>query len=114
MRKSIEGNLKTWEKSTRRLCDLSVVSPIEHGKILTWTTPGQQDEVFPSDPKVLLYGWHIFHCLYIVLYGKLDFIQMFRDTEWLLSKDFLIAAEHAGQCAKASKSRSSAIMPICG
>lgn len=105
--KCIEQNIATWESSVRRLYGESTSSSTSGKAPFMVRAPGQQwrhDDDFPSEPKLLLYGWHIFHCLHIVLYGKLDLIQMFRNTEWLLSNDFLLAAEHAGQCAKAGHS----------
>lgn len=103
MRESIEKNMGTWKSSVRGLCtvaDASRDTPAE--RVWLQTEPWKQDDLFPSEPKILLYGWHIFHCLYILLYGKADLVEMFSDTEWLLSNDFLVAADHAGQCARES------------
>ncbi|KAH8659775.1 hypothetical protein BX600DRAFT_513447 [Xylariales sp. PMI_506] len=104
MRQSIEESLDIWSSSVRSLCGTSpAYSAGDRSSFKVWSLNEwrveQPETTYPSEPKLLLYAWHIFHCLYIVLYGKLDLFQMYRDAEWLLSNDFLIAAEHAGQCA---------------
>lgn len=109
MRKSIEENLNTWETSVRRLSPRAR-PPVRNrsghaASVIVWQLGRQRhddndDEVLPSEPRVLLYAWHIFHCLYIVLYGKLDLVCMFHDTDWLLSNDFLVATDHASKCVR--------------
>lgn len=42
--------------------------------------------------------------MYVLLYGKMDFVAMYNDASWLASwlasPDFLLAGEHAVACAK--------------
>lgn len=102
MRESIQQNLDTWRQSIRRhfpqqSCD-SISTRARDGDVVDGLQ--ERETSYPSDPKMLLYGWHLFHCFHILLYGKMDLIEMFSDTDWLLSRDFLITAEHAGHCAK--------------
>jgi len=53
-----------------------------------------------SYPKVVLYGKHLYHCMHILLYGTMDFVQMYNDLEWQSSSEFLKAGEHANFCGK--------------
>lgn len=104
MRESTQRNLDNWEASVRRHfpaqhCDS--ISDRARDRDVAHTLQ-EQSRSYPSEPKMLLYGWHLFHCFHILLYGKMDLVQMFSDTDWLLSRDFLVTAEHAGHCAKES------------
>jgi hypothetical protein len=51
-------------------------------------------------PRLARYGEHLHHCMYVLLYGKMDFVAMYNDTSWLASPDSLLAGEHAVACAK--------------
>ena len=51
-------------------------------------------------PRIAMYAEHMYHCMWILLYGKLDLGLMYGDTEWLSSVEFLKAGDHAVACAK--------------
>ena len=54
----------------------------------------------PSNvPKVAYYGLHMYHCMFILLHGPMDIVQMYKDHAWQASSDFLAAGEHAAACA---------------
>jgi xylanolytic transcriptional activator XlnR len=94
MRESTQRSLETWSASIDRNCKDSIAEGAGQAQ--------QEDSPFPSESKLLLYGRHIFHSFFILLHGKMDLVEMFNDTSWLLSHDFLVAAEHAEECVKAS------------
>lgn len=104
MREATQRNLDAWEASVRRHSqDQNCDNISARARDMTaGDSLQEQHRSYPSEPKLLLYGWHIFHCFHILLYGKMDLVQMFRDTDWLLSRDFLVTAEHARHCAKES------------
>jgi hypothetical protein len=57
--------------------------------------------LLPDDPSLpALYAQHIYHTLYVILYGKLDLINMLDDYEWLASEHFVIAGDHAVKAAQ--------------
>ncbi|CAK7217093.1 hypothetical protein SCUCBS95973_003034 [Sporothrix curviconia] len=106
LRSTLEHNMATFEKSVRELhvrkMRASRAGASAAISVMVWDA-GQLrdlDTEFPSEPKLLLYAWHMLHCMYTLLYGKLDPVDIFQDTEWLLSNDFLLAAEHADKCTK--------------
>ena len=102
-RTAIERNLGIWMCSLRRQLgevdrtELRLDGPsVEHVN-----EDSETDRIkLESYPKQVLYGRHICHCLYILLYGKMDFVDMYRDSEWLSSPDFLKAGDHANSCAR--------------
>lgn len=116
LRSSIVQNMGTFDRSVRdlvararRASQTSNSSPDQAGVSVMVLDSGQLrdldrdfEEEYPSEPKLLLYAWHMLHCMYTTLYGKLDPVDIFQDTDWLLSKDFLVAAEHADKCTKVS------------
>ncbi|KFZ20702.1 hypothetical protein V502_03051 [Pseudogymnoascus sp. VKM F-4520 (FW-2644)] len=53
-----------------------------------------------TTPHIAMYAEHMYHCMWILLYGKLDLGLMYGDTEWLSSTEFLKAGDHAVYCAK--------------
>lgn len=53
-------------------------------------------------PALAYYALYIYHCLHILIYGQMDLISMYEDTEWQASSDFLAAGEHAIVCANVS------------
>jgi hypothetical protein len=55
-------------------------------------------------PKIVLYAKHLYHCMHILLYGKMDFVSMYSDLEWQASPGFLAAGEHANRCAELAES----------
>ncbi|CAK7244555.1 MAG: hypothetical protein STHCBS139747_006097 [Sporothrix thermara] len=106
LRSTLEQNMATFDRSVRELHDRTRRANQAGGtaaiSVMVWDA-GQlhdPDSEFPSEPKLLLYAWHMLHCMYTLLYGKLDPVDIFQDTEWLLSNDFLLAAEHADKCTK--------------
>ncbi|KAK5062008.1 hypothetical protein LTR44_003383 [Exophiala sp. CCFEE 6388] len=58
---------------------------------------GPQD--LPTSPLIACYAYHIYHCLYVLLYGLMDLVSMYENTEWQASRDFILAGEHAMACA---------------
>lgn len=56
----------------------------------------------PGTPTAAYYGLHMYHCMFILLYGPMDLVRMHTDLEWQMSADFLIAGEHAVACANVS------------
>ncbi|CAK7204980.1 hypothetical protein SEUCBS139899_007743 [Sporothrix eucalyptigena] len=106
LRATIEQNMAVFSKSVRELHDRTRknyrMENLVGVSVMVWDAGELRDldKEFPSEPKLLLYAWHMLHCMYTILYGKLDPVDIFEDTEWLLSNDFLIAAEHADKCTK--------------
>jgi xylanolytic transcriptional activator XlnR len=110
LRAAVEQNMEKYDKSVRELQERASLaaraSDVSPGvSIMVWDAgqlrdPNDVNEEFPLEPRLLLYAWHMLHCMYTILYGKLDPVDIFQDTEWLLSNDFLIAAEHADKCTK--------------
>lgn len=109
IRGKIEHHLETWNDSLQHhLCDIPSI-----GKVASDCQPyGVYDSALyvPGKvevPNAVLYAKHIYHCMYILLYGAMDFIEMYNDAAWQSSADFLHAGEHANNCAKVSRCQSS-------
>jgi hypothetical protein len=56
-------------------------------------------KVYPETPTVAYYALHLYHCMHILVYGKMDLINMYDDIEWQKSPSFIKAGEHAVSCA---------------
>ncbi|PYI32043.1 hypothetical protein BP00DRAFT_435704 [Aspergillus indologenus CBS 114.80] len=56
-----------------------------------------------SNPAVAYYGLHMYHCMFVLLYGRMDVVRMYHDLEWQASPDFLTAGEHAVACANVAR-----------
>ncbi|GLA07842.1 hypothetical protein AnigIFM60653_009081 [Aspergillus niger] len=50
-------------------------------------------------PTVAYYGFHMYHCMFVLLHGPMDVVRMYQDLTWQSSSDFLTAGEHAVACA---------------
>lgn len=53
-------------------------------------------------PPVAYYGFHMYHCMFVLLHGPMDVVRMYQDLTWQSSADFLTAGEHAVACANVS------------
>jgi hypothetical protein len=58
----------------------------------------------PGTSALAYYGLHMYHCMFVLLHGPMDVVQMYQDHEWQASSDFLSAGEHAVACANVSLS----------
>jgi xylanolytic transcriptional activator XlnR len=94
VRSNIEQNLITWMQSLRRR-----VAELEPTSGPLGLNDTNYDDI-TQRPRLALYGEHLHHCMYVLLYGKMDFVAMYNDASWLASPDFLLAGEHAVACAK--------------
>ncbi|CZR63737.1 uncharacterized protein PAC_13634 [Phialocephala subalpina] len=90
IRNNIEQNLRLWD---RTLQDLLARTPY-------LANYGAANPNSTASSKVVLYGRHIWHCLHVLLFGRMDFVEMYRDLSWQASTDFVQAGEHAISCAK--------------
>ena len=98
-RQAIEQNLRLWMYSLRlKLGD------VELGQDEPNVEKDEETEAdwirITSHPLLAIYGRHVHHCMYMLLYGRVDFVEMYKDTEWISSPDFLEAVDHASRCAK--------------
>jgi hypothetical protein len=102
IRNVIEQNLQSWNSSLQQQLHGFLRSGNPSKEIGAYE-PCDQELYIPQKslyPKVVLYGKHLYHCMHILLYGTMDFIQMCNDPQWQSSSDFLKAGEHANSCAK--------------
>lgn len=53
-------------------------------------------------PTVAYYGFHMYHCMFVLLHGPMDVVRMYQDHAWQASSEFLTAGEHAVACANVS------------
>ena len=59
------------------------------------------NELPPDSEKTYsLYAAQIHHTLYIMLYGNFDLLVMLNDMQWIGSKNFLVACDHAMAAAE--------------
>lgn len=79
IRQNIEQNLKLWDRAL-------------HSRL-------SQDDML-AEMQVVLYSRHLWHCMHIILYGTMDFVEMYRDLTWQASSSFVAAGEHAIACAQ--------------
>ena len=84
MRGKILQDLQTWFDSLQELV------PSDFCKMTTTSSEA---------PIVAYYALHLYHCLHVLVYGKMDLINMYHDTEWQASADFVKAGENAMTCA---------------
>ncbi|BCS04224.1 Zn(II)2Cys6 transcription factor [Aspergillus luchuensis] len=54
-------------------------------------------------PPVAYYGFHMYHCMFVLLHGPMDVVRMYQDLTWQSSADFLTAGEHAVACANVAR-----------
>ncbi|OJI82498.1 hypothetical protein ASPTUDRAFT_123034 [Aspergillus tubingensis CBS 134.48] len=54
-------------------------------------------------PPVAYYGFHMYHCMFVLLHVPMDVVRMYQDLTWQASPDFLTAGEHAVACANVSR-----------
>ncbi|PWY68391.1 hypothetical protein BO70DRAFT_374357 [Aspergillus heteromorphus CBS 117.55] len=54
-------------------------------------------------PAVAYYGFHMYHCMFVLLHGPMDVVRMYQDLAWQASSEFLIAGEHAVACANIAR-----------
>jgi hypothetical protein len=87
-------NLEQWIQSLNRKIGLDDSASFEQDD-----NPSQID----AHPRLAIYARHVYHCLHILLFGQMDLVQMYNDSHWLSSPDFIKAGEHAGQCSKVKK-----------
>ncbi|OJJ50600.1 hypothetical protein ASPZODRAFT_55029 [Penicilliopsis zonata CBS 506.65] len=95
IRETIEIHLGHWYRSFKQsvgleFCDIAQPEPSS-------AAPTKQY------PKVAYYGLHMYHCMFILLYGLMDVVRMYEDLEWQASSDFIIVGEHAMACASVAK-----------
>lgn len=91
IRENIQRNLNSWLESFR-----AHVPPAFCDSI---TKPSSAYLRSVAVPCMSYYGLYLYHCLHILLYGKMDLVCMYEDVEWQVSPDFLKAGEHATACA---------------
>ncbi|KAK0387014.1 hypothetical protein NLU13_5328 [Sarocladium strictum] len=94
VRGKIEDHLQSWYASFRRfatgdLCQVSLpnynlVDPFQH-------------------PTVAYYALHLYHCMHILLFSRMDALQMYNDLEWQSSPGFIAAGEQAMSCANVAR-----------
>ncbi|PYH42273.1 fungal specific transcription factor domain-containing protein [Aspergillus saccharolyticus JOP 1030-1] len=89
-RKVIIQNLRLWLDSFESLVEPSFCRIAE---------PGCELMPSPNAPAVAYYGLHMYHCMFVLLHGRMDVVRMYHDLEWQASADFLTAGEHAVACA---------------
>lgn len=89
IRGQIEKKLEMWMASLQRQ-----VSQYKSREV------PQRDVSTSTWHRLALYAEHMYHCMYILLYGKMDFVAMYNDIAWLASPDFIKAGEHAMACGK--------------
>jgi hypothetical protein len=101
IRDNIQQNLRVWERTLqeRLLRNSASVISQEDSNYFGIKPPKNDSDNFS---KVVLYGRHIWHCLHILLFGTMDFVEMYKDLSWQASADFVQAGEHAISCAKVS------------
>ncbi|KAF8853852.1 hypothetical protein BDZ45DRAFT_706805 [Acephala macrosclerotiorum] len=90
IRNNIEQNLRIWDRTLQDIL-IQNTDPTNLDAANTGST---------ASSKVVLYGRHIWHCLHVLLFGTMDFVEMYRDHSWQASTDFIQAGEHAISCAK--------------
>jgi len=88
IRETIQRNLKDWLESFQTHLPPGFCEP-----------PTKDSLAFSNVPTIAYYGLHLYHCMHILLYGQLDLICMYQDTQWQASPAFIKAGEHAVACA---------------
>ena len=95
-------DLALWKLSLRQKLDqngfaVKLIEQIidDHDKISSPSPENLRDI-----PLATIYGIHVYHCLQVLLHGKMDYIHMYEDNRWISSPDFLKVGFHSGRCAK--------------
>lgn len=99
IRNNIEQNLQVWHRtlenhlahqaSTRT--QINTIDSLTHAEL---------SSAMSHNSKAILYGRHVWHCLHILLFGTMDFVEMYKNLTWQASSDFVQAGEHAMSCAQ--------------
>lgn len=97
MQKNILQNLEIWYRSFEALVGSEFCAIAE-----------PDCDSFPAAdiPTVAYYGFHMYHCMFVLLHGPMDVVRMYQDLTWQSSSDFLTAGEHAVACANVSHPKS--------
>ena len=101
-RESIEKDLGLWALSFRRLFQgeepaASIIQQLDNDEDINVRL--ETDDI-ESIPLAAIYGLHVYHCLHVLLYGKMDLIRISEDIEWMSSGDFIRVGRHSRCCAK--------------
>lgn len=108
IRNNIEQNLRQWDRTLKdhlARCQTHQISEQDDGVIERRdhrSSDYDSESLDSTNSKVVFYGRHIWHCLHVLLFGTMDFVEMYRDLAWQASTDFVQAGEHAISCAKVS------------
>ncbi|KAI2841516.1 transcriptional regulator family: Fungal Specific TF [Aspergillus niger] len=94
VQKNILQNLEIWYHSFEALV----------GSVFCAIAEPDCDSFPAADiPTVAYYGFHMYHCMFVLLHGPMDVVRMYQDLTWQSSSDFLTAGEHAVACANIAR-----------
>ncbi|PYI02468.1 hypothetical protein BO78DRAFT_463925 [Aspergillus sclerotiicarbonarius CBS 121057] len=94
IQKNILQNLEIWFQSFVSLVGSEFCTIVE---------PGCEFSPAPEIPTVAYYGFHMYHCMFVLLHGPMDVVRMYQDLAWQGSSEFLTAGEHAVACANIAR-----------
>ncbi|PYH96658.1 hypothetical protein BO71DRAFT_417683 [Aspergillus ellipticus CBS 707.79] len=94
IRKKIIQNLAQWFHSFASLVG---------SEFCTIAEPECESCPAAEAPAVAYYGFHMYHCMFVLLHGPMDVVRMYQDLEWQASPEFLTAGEHAVACANIAR-----------
>lgn len=95
IREKIQANLALWFDSLRAHLPPDFCDSVNRSSS---TNP-----TISACPTIAYYGLHLYHCMHVLLYGQIDLVRMYEDTEWQASPDFIKAGEHAMACANITR-----------
>ncbi|PWY91683.1 hypothetical protein BO94DRAFT_461610 [Aspergillus sclerotioniger CBS 115572] len=94
IQKNIVENLDVWSRSF-----IALVGP----DFCRIAEPGYEFSPALEIPTVAYYGFHMYHCMFVLLHGPMDVVRMYQDHAWQASSEFLAAGEHAVACANIAR-----------
>jgi hypothetical protein len=97
IRNNITQNLQAWHRTLETLLEHQAITESSNQAEILDTSSSTK---ISHNSKVILYSRHVWHCLHILLFGTMDFVEMFKDLSWQASSDFVQAGEHAMACAQ--------------